>query len=153
MIIFGWGHQTIKNYGATFKQKCPNCNNEGYWQLLKSTIWFTLFFIPVIPYSQKYMLLCPVCEKGIKVDFDKIYELKNLAEANTELINKRITVEEYNQRLGRVNDVTDKDESKYIEGSKDNGKDKISVNGFCSNCGNKINNEHNFCQNCGEKIN
>jgi len=54
MIIFGWGHQTIKNIGPTFKNHCSHCNNEDYWTLTKYTTWFTLFFIPVIPYSIKY---------------------------------------------------------------------------------------------------
>jgi hypothetical protein len=28
---------------------------------LKVTTWFTLFFIPVIPYKRRYLLACPVC--------------------------------------------------------------------------------------------
>ena len=154
-FIFGWGHQITKNYGVTFKNHCSSCNNEEYWQLLRITTWFTLFFIPVIPYERKYFLMCPVCEKGVYLDSDKFEELKNLAEANSDLIDKKITVEEYNQRLVGPKKI-EEEAVGYIEGeieqesgSKDNNKISII---FCSDCGHKNDTENNFCQNCGEKI-
>lgn len=156
MIIFGWGHQTIKNFGITFKNYCSSCNNEDYWQLLRITTWFTLFFIPIIPYKQKYFLMCPVCEKGIYLKGDKFDELRDLAEANTDLANNRITIQEYNERIANSK-KGENENNKYIEGeveleAQDQKSDKSRVI-FCANCGLKNNFENNFCQECGEKIN
>ena len=85
----------------------------------------------------------------------KFEELKNLAEANSDLIDKKITVEEYNQRLVGPKKI-EEEAVGYIEGeieqesgSKDNNKISII---FCSDCGHKNDTENNFCQNCGEKI-
>lgn len=151
MLIFGWGHQITKNLGITFKNYCSNCNNNDYWQLLRITTWFTLFFIPVIPYERKYFLMCPVCEKGVYLEGEKINELRNLAEANSDLINKKITTEEYNQRLLGPKKV----DNEYVDGQIEeiDVKEKNDrKNIFCTNCGQKNNYENNFCQDCGKKL-
>lgn len=78
MIIFGWGFRTSKSYGPVRKIQCNNCNNETSWHLQKTTRWFTLFFIPVIPYKTNYLLVCPVCRSYLelqKVEFQKLREL------------------------------------------------------------------------------
>ena len=41
------------------------------------TTWFTLFFIPVIPYSKAYVRVCPICgelDKLTKENFMSIVE-------------------------------------------------------------------------------
>lgn len=153
-IFFGWGRQTIKNYGITFEHMCSNCNNEDYWQLVRSTTWFTLFFIPVIPYEQKYFILCPICEYGIRINGNDIYNLKVLAEANTELINKRTTVDEYNSRVSTSHNNANNNKPEYIEAVEieEERKDNEIINKFCSKCGNKVDNKYNFCQSCGNKL-
>lgn len=40
---------------------------------MKLRDWFTLFFVPVIPYRKEYWLLCPICGVG--------YELENRNES------------------------------------------------------------------------
>ena len=67
-FIFGWGRQTNKEFGPTVLIECPNCNNTKFWILVKRRTWFTFFFIPVIPFSSKDFLLCPVCEHGLELD-------------------------------------------------------------------------------------
>jgi phage terminase large subunit GpA-like protein len=169
MIIFGWGHQSMKNFGVTFKHKCPNCNNEDYWQLIRMTTWFTLFFIPVIPYENKYVLICPVCEKGVRVERANIDEYKNLAIANTDLINGKITSEEYKSRLegGEQGQLQSAEENNIQEKEKEGEIIEIDEseitptkvdsvasqpkNKFCTNCGNSLQSGHKFCQKCGNK--
>ena len=75
-FIFGWGRTTVKDHGAFHPMLCPHCDNERYWQLYSKTTWFTLFFIPVIPYSFKYFLLCPICEHGLDLDKRTFDDLK-----------------------------------------------------------------------------
>jgi hypothetical protein len=95
MIIFGWGKATNLQYGPTLGVTCPNCNNETWYHLLRRRLWFTLFFIPVIPYSSEYLLLCQVCSQGIKLTGDKIEKAKRLNELTQKLLNKEMSASEY----------------------------------------------------------
>jgi aminoglycoside 3-N-acetyltransferase len=65
MMIFGWGHRTFKKYGV-IKRYCPHCQRiESELELIRVTIWLTIFFIPVIPTSKRYLIMCRAC-KGIE---------------------------------------------------------------------------------------
>jgi hypothetical protein len=82
-IIFGFGHKTVKSYGSISNQNCDNCHNAINKEMLKVTTWFTLFFIPVMPYRTEYMLVCPICNYAMKiskVDFEMILngEMQNI---------------------------------------------------------------------------
>ncbi|MCK4744799.1 zinc-ribbon domain-containing protein [Candidatus Parcubacteria bacterium] len=156
MIIFGWGHQTVKNYGVVFKNQCGNCKNDDYWQLIKTTTWFTLFFIPIIPYNVRHLLICPICEHGVELNNTKAYEFKNIAEANTDLINNKITMGEYQERVGepmknkkqKIINGNIVEEKKMFQDTKKTGIKKI-----CNNCGENIKKDSFFCPQCGYKIN
>jgi len=150
MIIFGWGHQTIKNLGPTFRQHCSHCNNGEYWVLTKITTWFTLFFIPIFPYSIKYFLSCPICQYGLTLDDKQIERIKSLAEANQLLIDGKITEPEYKTQINQLEgELPTRVEAEVIEKKPDSDKEDI---GFCSECGTKITKEIKFCGNCGMKI-
>jgi len=77
-IVFGWGHQSRKDFGATLELNCPNCNNDSWWHLSQYKAWFTLFFIPIIPYESKYFMHCNICSSGIEIEKDKLAETKEL---------------------------------------------------------------------------
>ena len=95
MIIFGWGKTTYKKFGPTLAATCANCKNDTWYHLLRHRLWFTLFFIPLIPYSSKHLLLCQVCSQGIKLTGDKIGQAKRLNELTQKLFNKEISASEY----------------------------------------------------------
>lgn len=67
-IIFGWGRRTISVLGFTAANLYANCRNTSPWKVIKVRRWFTLFFIPIIPYESRYVAMCPVCNRGIQVD-------------------------------------------------------------------------------------
>ncbi|MFP4697917.1 MAG: AAC(3) family N-acetyltransferase [Eubacteriales bacterium] len=68
MFIFGWGYRTFKKFGVV-KQICSHCQKEGEeMELIKVTLWITLFFIPVIPTSKRYLLMCHSCKGIIEID-------------------------------------------------------------------------------------
>ncbi|WP_432404341.1 zinc ribbon domain-containing protein [Wukongibacter sp. M2B1] len=77
MIIIGLGRRTVKNYGPQKENYCDHCNNISNWELRKYTRWFTLFFIPVIPYSTKKVLVCPICGSAIELDTKVFDEMKS----------------------------------------------------------------------------
>lgn len=75
MLIFGWGKVTRRYLGGVYQKLCSYCNTNAMWQLCVMRTWFTLFFIPVIPYSSKYCIICPKCGSYIelsKEEFEKI---------------------------------------------------------------------------------
>ncbi|KAJ7197162.1 hypothetical protein GGX14DRAFT_320686, partial [Mycena pura] len=39
---------------------CPNCHNASAFSA-KKTEWFTLFFVPLVPFSSKRIWLCSIC--------------------------------------------------------------------------------------------
>ncbi len=95
LFIFGWGHQKNRDYGPTLPIKCSNCNNEVFLHLVHSKVWFTLFFIPLIPYESKYYLLCEVCFNGIMLNGSQIDIAKKLNQTTLSLINQQISEEQY----------------------------------------------------------
>jgi len=59
-IIWGF-RQSKKELGIVGFFHCNRCNNDSEWRLLKIVSWFTVFFIPLIPYRTKYYAYCPIC--------------------------------------------------------------------------------------------
>lgn len=114
-IVFGWGRQTVKKHGPVYKLHCDHCKNDEYWQLYSKKTWFTLFFIPVIPYETENLILCPICSYGVKLDNDKFREFKAVAECNMDLINKRITQEEHTSRIKALSSGNTRVESNVPE--------------------------------------
>jgi hypothetical protein len=68
MLIFGFGAGAPKDQGPALPLRCPNCSNEVDYHYVVQRSWFRLFFIPVIPYATKHLLVCPVCSRGIKLE-------------------------------------------------------------------------------------
>jgi predicted RNA-binding Zn-ribbon protein involved in translation (DUF1610 family) len=62
-IIFGW-RNISKKLGDAEVYRCNHCNNIQMFEVWKVTSWFTLFFIPTIPYRAEYFFLCPICHNG-----------------------------------------------------------------------------------------
>ncbi|MDO9580295.1 MAG: zinc-ribbon domain-containing protein [Bacteroidales bacterium] len=156
MVIFGWGRQTIKQIGVVFKNLCSHCNNEDYWILTLRITWFTIFFIPILPYSIKYFLSCPICKYGLVLDQKQIDQIKPLAEINQLLIDGKITNEEYQVRLNQLSEsskpeieVTQKLEP--VEGLVTTKIEQIETL-YCGKCGIKLNESSKFCSKCGTKI-
>jgi len=66
-MIYGWGKQTKKLLGDAATCTCGQTP-----QYLKITTWFTLMFIPMIPYKREYYVQCSACGKTYsitKVDY------------------------------------------------------------------------------------
>lgn len=100
-FIVGWGHNHFKDHGPAVHNKCENCNNENFWHLCKSSTWFTFFFIPIFPYQNDRLLICPVCQYGLKLSKEQFDELLPLADANKQLAEGKITEAEHQQLLAQ----------------------------------------------------
>lgn len=83
-IIWGFGKTTTKSYGFIQSSGCERCGNAVQMEMLKITTWFTLFFIPIIPYSTKYCLVCPVCREAKQLSKEEFMQFAGTADsANT----------------------------------------------------------------------
>ena len=76
MIIWGWGKVTKKNIGDAYQHACRYCNKTEIWQLCVVRTWFTLFFIPIIPYKKKYCIACPNCGSYIDLTQEQFEKMK-----------------------------------------------------------------------------
>lgn len=62
-FIFSLADRKTKHVGNAGIMDCPRCNNTADWPIFREKTYFSLFFIPLIPYSTKYLLSCPVCRE------------------------------------------------------------------------------------------
>ena len=54
-----WGTRTFKKIlGNAEMYTCDNCNNANEFQVVRTAQWFTLFWIPIFPFSNKYFIMC-----------------------------------------------------------------------------------------------
>lgn len=152
MIIFGWGFQTIKNFGPAFRRLCDHCHNEEYWILTRIMTWFTLFFIPIFPYEVKHHLACPICKYGLVLNGDQTSKIKPVAIANQLLIDGKITQEEYALRLGEPSTSAEPEAiSEAVEAKTLPEGTKVALS-YCAGCGNEVVDELKFCGHCGTAV-
>jgi len=71
-ILFGWGKTTVRDHGDCIAASCPRCHNSIVLRHVLLTVWFTLFFIPLIPYKRRRMLVCPICNWSREVPKEAI---------------------------------------------------------------------------------
>jgi hypothetical protein len=99
VIIFGWGRRTFHHAGAVLFQRCSHCSNTGWFYLVTVRRWLTLFFIPVIPYEQHHMLLCPTCNRGVRLAGAELKRARSLIQLATLYTSTAINGNEYMRRL------------------------------------------------------
>ncbi|MBE6011290.1 zinc-ribbon domain-containing protein [Anaeropeptidivorans aminofermentans] len=84
-FIFGFGHRTVKIFTTLPPTGCQNCHNNVEMGIVRVTSWFTLFFIPIIPYKKEYLVVCPICKGGTRIsksEFDAILQGNGLEGIN-----------------------------------------------------------------------
>lgn len=59
MIIFGWSAKTVIQ--AVINYFCLGCGTMSEHAVTQRRRWFTLFFIPVIPFHQQRQQVCYDC--------------------------------------------------------------------------------------------
>lgn len=83
MVII-WGTRGMnKDLGVTRQMyHCSHCNSVSNYKVFRVRKWFTLFWIPIFPFSSKYYVTCPVCSYGANVKkqeaFDEINGMMNI---------------------------------------------------------------------------
>lgn len=80
MIIWGWGKVTRKILGRIMVRGCSHCNTVSSWELCLVRTWFTLFFIPIIPYAKRYCIACKNCGSYIQLTKEEFMRYKEALE-------------------------------------------------------------------------
>lgn len=79
MIII-WGSKEMRKVLAyTQMYTCPRCGNVNSFQVVRVARWFTLFWIPIFPYSFKYFMVCPVCQVAHPMEKEQAKALQQAA--------------------------------------------------------------------------
>lgn len=103
VIIFGWGGGKVKDRGAAVPQTCPSCGLEGFLHYLTVTKWLRLYFIPIIPYSTRHFLACPVCTAGRELGTGAEREMVHgLVAATASLNSGFLGPDEYEDQIRRA---------------------------------------------------
>jgi len=84
-MILLFGYKTKPKIEGGFKHKCINCKRATIHSIVRVTKWFTLFFIPIIPFSNKLFVKCNLCGMGgelkeeAKEKIEKLIEKKEIS--------------------------------------------------------------------------
>jgi hypothetical protein len=73
-MIFIFGFRARAAVLATLALACRNGHVAAH-RIVKVTRWFTLFFIPVIPYSRNYRSICVECGLTLEIPREDAEEL------------------------------------------------------------------------------
>jgi hypothetical protein len=98
-VIFGFGRRRTRDHGPVVACTCPHCHNVVSLSLLHVTTWFTLFFIPVIPYSSKRFLVCSICRFARPVTKGNGPALEEMASITQSWRGGTLSDDDYAQRI------------------------------------------------------
>lgn len=62
-LIFSIADTKVKHLGNAGLMDCPRCNNTSEWPIHQQKTYFSVFFIPLVPYRTEFTLSCPVCRE------------------------------------------------------------------------------------------
>ena len=76
MIIYGWGYFNRRDH-SVIRDHCPACSQRGHFKSYRSSKFFTLYFVPVIPLgTEKIISECPQCKRALTMPLRKWTKLK-----------------------------------------------------------------------------
>jgi hypothetical protein len=72
------------------------------WHACCRTTWFTLFFVPVIPYNKYYFFHCEVCNRGFELSKEEFFKAQRLADLRNDCVEKKLSREQYQIAFNEV---------------------------------------------------
>jgi hypothetical protein len=98
VVIFGFGKARTNDLGPAYPTTCPHYINLVSMHYVKRRKWFSLFFVPVVPYTASHRLECPVCSRGSELTSEQAKAAKELCASHAALVSGAITTDEYDNR-------------------------------------------------------
>lgn len=74
MFFFIIGTRSRANNVALLQLACRNGHVAAH-RIVKVTRWFTIFFIPLIPFNRRYLSVCSACGAQLRVPKDAAEEM------------------------------------------------------------------------------
>lgn len=71
-LLFGFRRKLAEL--ALVQLACRNGHVAAH-RIVRLTSWFTLFFIPVIPYSRRYLSVCSMCGLQLRIERSEAEEM------------------------------------------------------------------------------
>lgn len=102
MNIFGCNYRKVQNYGPVKRAQCKNCKNETTFQLQKTSTWFAIFLLPIIPYRTNYLLVCPICKNYEEIDSSEFYDIIDRIQSQKESENQMVSPDSYVTENGAI---------------------------------------------------
>jgi uncharacterized Zn finger protein len=65
-MLFLFGLRRKATIIGQFERVCSKCGRQTVQSVIESQRWFTLFFIPVIPFGSSYSTRCNLCGLVLK---------------------------------------------------------------------------------------
>jgi hypothetical protein len=78
-VIILFGIRRMRTPLGSVMLLCQRCQRPSTHALFKVRTWFTLFFIPLFPFSVKYATACPLCGAGTYIDKAQAEHLESVA--------------------------------------------------------------------------
>ena len=118
---------------------CPNCRKEREFYLVKVRMKIHVVFIPTVPLSTKYGIVCSKCKTGVYISEE---QMRQIMSADDET---KVLLYEASMHSG----------SAEGEGPADEGTKGLSGSGkplTCPNCGQALSEGDAFCGMCGQAV-
>lgn len=85
MIII-WGTRAMRKIVAhNGPFTCTGCFGVSQFPVVRTATWFTLFWIPIFPFSFQYNQVCPHCGQQYPIEKQQAKELAQAAKAQKQL--------------------------------------------------------------------
>ncbi len=103
IFIFDWGHVTETEIGPVSAEDYLSMpNSEMTWLVIRRT-WFRAFFIPTVPTKTEFVLVDYESDRSVYLDQSLFKRLKPLAQLNAQLMDGKISDDEYNRQRQMMN--------------------------------------------------
>jgi hypothetical protein len=98
IFIFDWGYRSVKEKGPLAADDLPTQPVDAeFYVLIRETVWFRLFFIPVVPTEVNYFLENRDTSERWPVDQSFAKKFSPLAELNLRAAREEISEEEFSK--------------------------------------------------------
>lgn len=95
IFIVGLSGGKPKDYGPVVLTTCPNCRNETTFHYVKVRKSVSVYFVPVVPYSTKHYLQCPVCSRGMELTREQAQQAYLMVSKTTRFLAQELDPAEY----------------------------------------------------------
>lgn len=77
-IVFGTKRNQKVLGNSKDVHQCKNCLRETHFKITFETHWFTIYWLPILPFALFRSVICPVCGEQIKKNRKEIIKSREV---------------------------------------------------------------------------